>query len=61
MLNLEQIKEKLSDKNLSEVGRRIGVTRAYLSAICRGYASNPSYQMLKKISDYLEVDNEPKK
>lgn len=54
MLTLEQIKERLSDKNLSEVARRIGVTGAYLSAIVRGSKVNPSYEIVKKLSDYLE-------
>jgi transcriptional regulator with XRE-family HTH domain len=61
MLTIEQIREKLKDKNLSEVGRRIGFTGAYLSAICRGVAKNPSYEMVKKISDYLEGDNNESK
>jgi len=53
MLDLEQIKEKLSDRNLAEVARRISVTRSYLSGIASGKIT-PSYKMLKKISDYLE-------
>lgn len=53
MLTLEQIKEKLKDRNLSEVGRRLGMTRAYLSALARG-KFQPSYENLKKLSDYLE-------
>ena len=54
MLNLEDIKKELSDKNLSEVGRRVGLTGAYLSAIVRGDKINPSYETVKKLSDYLE-------
>lgn len=51
-MNLEQIKEKLSDRNLAEVARRIGVTRAYLSSIMKG--QKISEEMRKKLSDYLE-------
>lgn len=54
MLTLEQIKKELGDKNLSEVGRRVGLTGAYLSAIVRGVSKNPSYETIKKLSDYLE-------
>lgn len=56
MLTIEQIKHGLSDKNLSEVARRVGVSAAYLSAICRGVRVNPSYETIKKISDYLESE-----
>lgn len=54
MLTLEQIINRLADRNLAVVAREIGVTRAYLSAIRAGRASNPSYDMVKKLSDYLE-------
>lgn len=53
MLSTEQIAEKLSDRNLSEVARRLKITRPYLSAIVNGH-KKPSYELLKKISDYLE-------
>jgi transcriptional regulator with XRE-family HTH domain len=56
MLTLEQIKERLGDKNLSEVARRVGLTGAYLSAIVRGVKVNPSYETVKKLSDYLNGD-----
>lgn len=58
MLTLEKIKQKLEDKNLSVVARRIGLTPAYLSAICRGTAKNPSYAVIKKISEYLDGEND---
>lgn len=54
MLTLEQIIKKLEDRNLSEVARRVGLTGAYLSAIQRGVKVNPSYETVKKLSDYLE-------
>lgn len=52
MLEIEEIKIKLSDRNLAEVARRIGVTRSYLSAICKG--KKPGYETIKKLSDYLD-------
>ncbi len=53
MLKIEEIRERLSDRNLSEVARRIGITGAYLAAIASGERT-PSYAVLEKISDYLE-------
>lgn len=53
MLSIEQIREKLTDRNLAEVSRRIGITRAYLGMIANG-SRIPSYATLKKLSDYLQ-------
>lgn len=54
MLSIEQIKSRMSDRNISEVARRLNITRPYLSNIING-KYKPSYDMLKKISDYLET------
>lgn len=51
-MTLENIREHLSDRNLAEVARRVGVTRAWLSAIKNG--SNCSDEMRFKIVRYLE-------
>lgn len=56
MLKLEEIIQRLQDRNLSAVARAIKVTPAYLSAICRGVTTNPSYEMVKRLSDYLEAN-----
>lgn len=56
MLNLDEIKKRLEDRNLSEVGRRIGVSAPYLSLLANGTAKNPSYIILKKLSSYLEAN-----
>jgi len=53
MMTLEQIRKKLEGKNMSEIARRIGVTGAYLSAIKRGDKLNPSYEVIKKLSEAL--------
>jgi transcriptional regulator with XRE-family HTH domain len=53
MLTLEEIIEKLQDKRISYVADQIGVTPAYLYAIMSGKAVNPSYSVVKKLSDYL--------
>lgn len=52
MLSIEQIREKLKDRNLAEVSRRLGITRVYLSAIKNGRVT-PSYKTVEKLSDYL--------
>lgn len=54
MLDLNQIIDKLKDRNLAAVAAKIKVTRAYLSAIVRGDKKNPGYEIVKKLSDYLE-------
>ncbi len=54
MLKLEEIIERLKDRNLSVVARSVGVTPAYLSAICRGINKNPTYSVVLSLSEYLE-------
>lgn len=53
MLTLEQIIEKLNGKNFSEVAKRAGITRAYVSAIASGKHLNPRYDTIKKLSEAL--------
>lgn len=53
-MNLDQIKSKLSDRNLSEVARRLGVTRSYMSAIKKGVVVKLSDDMQKKLTKYFE-------
>jgi len=54
MMSLEEIREQLHKRNMSEVARNIGVTSAYLSAIKRGVKINPSYETIKKLSEALK-------
>lgn len=54
MLTIEQIRKKLQDENAAEIARIIGVTRAYVSAIKNGNRVNPSYEVIKRLSDLLE-------
>lgn len=54
MMTLEQIKKKLKGRNYSEVARRAGITRAYVSAIMAGKHLNPRYETIKKLSEALE-------
>jgi len=52
MLTMDQIRERMSDRNISEVARRIGVTRVWLSYILNGHHV-PSKELQQRLSDYL--------
>ena len=54
MLTLDEIIKKLQDRNLSKVAAECKLTRPFLSAIRNGHVKNPSYETIKKLSDYLE-------
>lgn len=54
MLTLEQIIQGLSDENLTHAADECKLTRPFLSAIRNGHIKNPSYDTVKKLSDYLE-------
>jgi transcriptional regulator with XRE-family HTH domain len=53
MLNLDQIRAALDDRNLEKVSENTGVHRNTLAAIRTGSNSNPTYATLKTLSDYL--------
>jgi predicted transcriptional regulator len=54
MKTLADIRQELQGRNLAEVGRGVGLTRAYLWKIRAGEKVNPSYEVVKRLSDYLE-------
>lgn len=54
MLSIEEIKVRLSDKNLAEVARRLDMSRQQLWRIATGDNDNPTMRTVQKISDYLE-------
>lgn len=53
MLTIEQIKELLVDANLRRVAELSGVHEATIYRFMREN-TNPSYQTVKALSDYLE-------
>lgn len=53
MLTLTQILAALKDRNLAKVAQVLGCSRSALSGYMRG-KFNPSEEMLKKLSDYIE-------
>lgn len=60
MLEISEIRRRLQDRNLAEVSRRVGYTRAHLSNVYNGKVDG-SYRMLKTLSDYLQEGEEEKK
>ena len=55
-MTLEEIQESLRDKNLSDIAKQVRVTRSYIHAIAKGKRINPSYEMIKRLSQVLGAD-----
>ena len=53
MLTLEQIIKGLSDRRIDVVAKAIGVRPSTLIDIRKGRTLNPSYAVVKALSDYL--------
>ena len=53
MLNIEQLKERLSDRNISKVARKIGISRQYISQALSG-REQASQNLVEKLNKYLE-------
>ena len=56
MFTPEEIREKLKDRNLTTVSRKAGVTYAEIHNLYTGRSTKPYYQVVKKLSDYLEKE-----
>ena len=54
MLTIEEILNKLKDRNLSKVADLAGISQATLYKITSGRSIEVSYSVVKKLSDYLE-------
>ena len=55
-MELQEIKKKLAKAdNLAEIGRALGLTRSYMSALANDKEGrlNPSYPTYKKLVDYF--------
>ena len=55
MLNREEIAQKLSDRNLSEVARRTDLSLPTVWRVVNEPTGNVGYETIKKLSDYLEA------
>ncbi len=54
MLNLDQIKAKLPDRRLDAIAQATGLHRNTIANIRDGKIENPTYYVLRKLSDYFE-------
>lgn len=53
MLNIDQIRKKMEDRNISKVARKIGVSKQFISQVLSG--KDPASQnILDKLNKYLE-------
>jgi transcriptional regulator with XRE-family HTH domain len=58
MPEIEDVIRRLSDRNLSEVSRRTGISQPTLSRIANNKAGNVGYKTIEILDDYL--NNTPK-
>ncbi len=53
MLTIEKVMELMNDRNITKVALAVGVSRVYLTNLVNGKNNNPSYRIVKSLSDYL--------
>ena len=53
MFSLEQIRAALDDRNVEKVAKNTGIHGVTIRAIRNGTNTNPTYNTLKSLSDYL--------
>lgn len=53
-MTLDVIIERLTDRNLSKVARATSLSPQLVWKICNNKSDNPTYRVVKKLSDYLE-------
>lgn len=54
MLSIEQIVELLQDRSIPVVAERTGIHYNTVLNIKNGTNKNPSYEVIKKLSDYFQ-------
>ncbi len=54
MMTLDQIRASLDDRILYVVAERTGIHRNTIANIKSGKIENPTYYVMRKLSDYLE-------
>src|SRR5690625_5267672 len=54
MMTIEEIRQALRDRNLSNVAHEIGMSRQQLWAIVKGRNNNPTLKTLRRITKYLQ-------
>lgn len=53
-MTIEQIVKALQDRNLKEVARQTGIHHVTLSRIKNGHHTNPRYETVVKLAEYLK-------
>lgn len=53
MLTIDKIKDALADRRLDVVSKATGLHRNTLAAIRDGRHENPTYETVRKLSEYL--------
>lgn len=54
MLSLEEIRERLQDRRLRVIAEKTSLSYPTVLNVRDNIRSNPTYEVLKKISEYLE-------
>lgn len=54
MLSTEEIRERLEDRNLAAVARKMNCTRSYLHYVRTGKQTPKDTELLVRLSNYLE-------
>lgn len=54
MLKLDEIVQRLKDRNLSAVAESTGLSYTSLWQIAKGLQKQPKYKIVERLSDYLE-------
>jgi len=54
MLDLEEIRRRLADRRVDAVAQATKLHRNTISTIRDGKQENPTYYVLRRLSDYLE-------
>ena len=53
LLTIEQIIKEWEKRNLTKLSYKVEITRQTLSSIVNGSNKNPSYDVVKRLSEYL--------
>lgn len=56
MLTPDDIQKRLQDRNLHSIAQKTGLSYDTVWKIANGKSLRPSYDAIRKISDYLEVN-----
>jgi transcriptional regulator with XRE-family HTH domain len=54
MLSLDQITALLQDRKLTTVSKAAGLSHQAVWRLAKGHSKSPSYETIKKLSDYFE-------